>query len=315
MIDENSFVELTESFLPDAPLMPHRFSQKVGWLSKKKTPRILVSPDAYKRMQLYVELADQEIGWVGTAFQLGCGDYYIEHVFLLKQSAGAAHTRISHVGLRELYNELRRAGRHEHSRQLKFWGHSHVRMHTEPSAQDDETMIQLQEQRNKWYIRGIFNKHGRATFDLFWFDRNIRCLDVPWEICSRLSEPIASFENAEAKRALAAAKNRLAKFKEMLAATAKSIVERLRTSKISSDQNAKPPKSNVSASIDGASNESKSAQAQLSLITSYPLFPAHPLHISAELREEVAEEIRAKVEIDCPSGFIDGLAKNELPGD
>ncbi len=298
MIDENSFAELTESFLPDAPLMPHRFSQKVGWLSKKKTPRVLVSPEAYRRIQLYVELADQEIGWIGTAVELDGGDYYIEHVFLLKQSAGAAHTRISAAGLCELYNQLRKAGRHEHARQLKFWGHSHVRMHTEPSTQDDETIIQLQEQRNKWYIRAIFNKHGRATFDLFWFDRNICCLDVPWEVYSRLPEPIASFENEETKRALAAAKSRLAKFKRMLAATAKPIVERLGTSNVSSEKDAKPPRSNVSASTDLASNTSKGGQEQLSLITTYPLFPTHPLHISAELRKEVAEEIRTKVKVD-----------------
>ena len=256
------FERFVQPMLPDAPLTPHQFYPRVKFMGKM--PRILISPEAYKRMQLYVELARLEVGWLGTAERLESGDYFIEHVFLLRQTAGAAHARISVEGQTELYTDLMRAGRREDTRRLLFWGHSHVRMDTAPSPQDDATMVELKEQRNKWFIRGILNKLGRATFDLYLFEQDMYLVDVPWEIWS--PKPI---EADEPKTGLAAVTEGLSSLKKKVVKGTKRLLESL-----SNDPVSKPEKQ-----LKG------------------------PLSISDELRQEVEAEIRDKVTITYLPSF------------
>ncbi len=257
--------------LPDAPLTPHQFYTRVRYTGK--VPRILISPEAYKRMQLYVELSRLEVGWLGTAERLESGDFYIEHVFLLRQNAGAAHAKISVEGQTELYKQLMQAGRREDTRRLFFWGHSHVRMDTAPSPQDEETMRELGEQRNKWIIRGILNKLGRASFDVFIYEDNMVLLDVPWEIWS--PQPDAAAE--EPKTGLAAVSESLSGLKNKVVSGTKRLLESFSTDPVS-----KPDKQTKG-----------------------------PLHISAALRAEVEAEIRDKVTITYMPDF--GRGYGELP--
>lgn len=255
--------------MPDAPLAPHHFYTRVKFIDKK-IPRVLISPEAYKRMQLYVELARLEVGWLGTAERLETGDFYIEHVFLLRQNAGAAHAKISVDGQTDLYNELVQGGRHADTRRLRFWGHSHVRMETAPSPQDDATMVELQEQRNKWFIRGILNKLGRASFDLYLFEQNLCFTDVPWEIWS--PQPVVV---EEPKTGLAAVSEGIAGFKKKVVAGAKRLMDNLSTDPVSK------PETEMRG----------------------------PLHISAELRAEVEAEIRDKVKISYMPYFGAGYGE------
>lgn len=260
------FEHFVQPMQPDAPLTPHQFYPRVKFMGKM--PRILISPEAYKRMQLYVELARLEVGWLGTAERLESGDYFIEHVFLLRQTAGAAHARISVEGQTELYTDLMRAGRREDTRRLLFWGHSHVRMDTAPSPQDDATMVELKEQRNKWFVRGILNKLGRASFDLYLFEQDMYLIDVPWEIWS--PRPI---EAGGPKTGLAAVGEGLSSLKKKVVNGTKRLLETFSTDPVS-----RPEKQ-----IEG------------------------PLAISDELRAEVEAEIRDKVTITyLPSFGMDG---------
>ncbi|MBA3855983.1 MAG: hypothetical protein C0507_03645 [Cyanobacteria bacterium PR.3.49] len=242
---------------PDAPLTPHDFYPRIK-LIERKVPTIRIAPEAYKRMQLYVELARLEVGWLGTAERLESGDFYIEHVFLLTQNAGAAHAKISEEGQMDLYKHLIQSGRREDTRRLFFWGHSHVRMETLPSPQDDATMVELQEQGNKWFIRGILNKLGRAQFDVYLYESNLQFIDVPWEIWS--PQPVA--EEAP-KTGLAAVAEGLGGLKQRVVKGTKRFIESL-----SNDPVVKP-------------------RTQM----------RGPLPISDELRAEVEAEIREKVTI------------------
>jgi hypothetical protein len=63
---------------------------------------------------------------------------------------------------------------------LRFWGHSHVRMGTSPSSTDENTPLNYQRLGLPWFIRGIFNKLGRAEFTVYLFEEGYRFIDVPW---------------------------------------------------------------------------------------------------------------------------------------
>lgn len=258
--------------LPDAPLTPHQPYTRIKYTGK--VPRVLISPEAYKRMQLYVELARLEVGWLGTAERLETGDYYIEHVFLLRQTAGAAHAKISIEGQSELYSSLMKAGRREDTRRLFFWGHSHVRMDTAPSPQDEETMREFGEQGCDWYIRGIMNKLGRATFDVFVYEQKVNFIDVPWEIWS----PQPGVEEEEPKTGLAAVGESLNGLKDKVVKGTKRLLETFSTDPVSK------PRSQTKG----------------------------PLHISAELRAEVEAEIRDKVTISYMPDFGNGYGEVPL---
>jgi len=70
----------------------------------------------------------------------------------------------------------------EKANKLRFWGHSHVHMGTSPSGTDERTMERFGREQMPWYVRGIFNKYGRAEFTLYLFDRGLRINDAAWAV-------------------------------------------------------------------------------------------------------------------------------------
>ncbi len=167
---------------PDAPLRPHRSSPRAELLIK--SPRVLITPDAYKRMCLYIEIAPKEVGWLGTVKRLGNGDFLIEEVFLVEQEVTGVETELSVEGREKLVLELLEGGDAglDKSNTLHFWGHSHVRMSTGPSGTDENTMVQFGTEGHPYYIRGIFTKLGRGEFTLYLYDKGYRVLDAPWAV-------------------------------------------------------------------------------------------------------------------------------------
>lgn len=201
-------------FNSDEPsFTPHGFLTETRFLPGRgmaKMPKIFISREAYTLMALYVELGDQEVGWLGTAIRQEDGDFRIEKVFLFKQQVSGTETEISTEGLQELSMEL--IGRGDEGikdwNNMRFWGHSHVRMGTFASGTDENTMIRnrfgggalrdrlfcFQDSDYPWAIRGIFNKLGRAQFSLFLYEEGLRLDDVPWEV----DAPTASTPEPEA---------------------------------------------------------------------------------------------------------------------
>ncbi len=179
---------------------PHHFCTETRFLPGRgpsKVPKIILSREAYTLMALYVELGDQEVGWLGTAIRLENGDFRIEKVMLFKQQVSGTETEISTEGLQDLAMEL--IGRGEEGitdwNNMRFWGHSHVRMGTSPSGTDENTMMKnrwgsrsgdgtfcFENSDYPWAIRGIFNKLGRAQFSLFLYEEGLRLDDVAWEV-------------------------------------------------------------------------------------------------------------------------------------
>src|SRR3989338_5851042 len=83
--------------------MPHEFGRRVKLT--RLLPRVLISREAFARMRLYVELADQEVGWLGSGEKVG-RDFLGEEVFLFRREVSAATTEISPAGQAELVSEL-----------------------------------------------------------------------------------------------------------------------------------------------------------------------------------------------------------------
>ena len=169
---------------PEGPLKPHYARARAELLFDPPTPTVYMTPDAYKRMCLYVELAPKEVGWLGTISKRPNGDFLIEQVFLVEQQVTPVETELSVEGSEKLVLELLEGGDPglEKANKLHFWGHSHVRMGTSPSGTDESTMLRFSREGHEFYERGIFNKLGRGTFDVYYYTEGYRLLDVPWAV-------------------------------------------------------------------------------------------------------------------------------------
>ena len=118
----------------DQSLTPARhYSPKVAFLPKAepKAPRIIVSRQAYAQMNLSVEIAKEEVGWMGTVKRQENGDFLIEKCFLFSQKVHPTETEISNEGFSELSMELLDGVLEGDEanwdvNKLRFWGHSHV---------------------------------------------------------------------------------------------------------------------------------------------------------------------------------------------
>lgn len=174
------------------PFIQHAFQKTVALLSG--LPRVLITRAAYQKMLAIVDIADKEVGWLGTTRKVG-SDFLIEEIFLFKQEVSSVTTEISPEGLAEVAQELltTRPDGMEVCNNLRFWGHSHVRMGTSPSGQDESQMATFRESGHPWFIRGIFNKEGRAEFTIFLYDAGVKVVDAEWAI----SEPVDDSVRAE----------------------------------------------------------------------------------------------------------------------
>ncbi len=175
------------------PFVPHEFGRKVELMGG--VPRVLVTRAAYSRMWHYVDIGDEEVGWLGTAERLPSGDFLIGEVFLLEQEVHATTTEISAEGVAALAEELitSRPDGVEMVSSIRFWGHSHVRMGTSPSGQDEFQMRLFRENECDWFVRGIFNKLGRAQFDIFLYKEGVIVRDAAWAIF----EPVDTGERTQ----------------------------------------------------------------------------------------------------------------------
>lgn len=166
----------------DSPFRPHSFQIRPQLL-RKPNAFILITPEAFRKMLLYVEIAGKEVGWLGTVTKLENDGFLITDTFLLEQEVTAAETELSSEGQNKLVEELLELpDGFDKVNQLRFWGHSHVRMGTSPSSTDESTMLRFMDEGQEWYIRGIFNKLGRAEFTVYFYDRGLALCDVPWHV-------------------------------------------------------------------------------------------------------------------------------------
>jgi hypothetical protein len=177
---EHSFFRFRSQ--PDLPFHLHDFRTRAEFLRMPKPPRILISDHAYRRMCLIVESAAKEVGWMGTVDRMPSGNFYIDEIFVPEQVVSGAETDPTDEGQYKVMNALTEMGEEGMKKieRLRFWGHSHVHMMTSPSSTDEHTPLRYQRMGLSWFIRGIFNKYGRAEFTVYLFEEGHRFIDVPW---------------------------------------------------------------------------------------------------------------------------------------
>lgn len=172
------------------PFVRHAFTKTVELLGG--LPKVLVTRQAYDRMLAIVDIADKEVGWLGTVTRLG-NDFLIEEIFLFRQEVSAVTTEISPDGLAEVATEIlesRPTDGVEVLNNLRLWGHSHVRMGTSPSGQDNAQMAEFRSAGHPWFIRGILNKEGRMEFTIYLYDAGVKVVDAEWSLYEPVDDAV-----------------------------------------------------------------------------------------------------------------------------
>jgi hypothetical protein len=122
-------------------------------------PKIVFSRRAWFLCWLYVNICDVEISFMGRVLEKTDDDnkmyYYIDDIFLLKQTCGPAETTIDATALGELIHSLPP----EDFDRIRFWGHSHVNMEVYWSGTDYAAMKQLRGGGTNIYT--VFNKKNQ----------------------------------------------------------------------------------------------------------------------------------------------------------
>jgi hypothetical protein len=129
----------------------------------RNTPRVLITLEAKKRLDLYIKLADGEISGLGRVRRLG-PDFLIEEVFLFEQESGPGDTELDPDSVAGWLTELIRRG--EDPSQIKLWWHSHATMSVFWSGTDEATASRF---ANSWMISVVGNKRGEylCRLDLY----------------------------------------------------------------------------------------------------------------------------------------------------
>lgn len=167
---------------PAIPFQQHQFREKVELISGDP-PMIYIPRDVYSHMFHIVDIAQLEVGWLGTVERTNRGNFIINEIFLLEQEVGSQHTSLSEKGVAELCELLlARKGGIEEVNSLLFWGHSHVNMMTSPSYQDDAQMEEFRRNGAPWFIRGILNRRGTMEFTIYLWQVGVKVVDAAWVV-------------------------------------------------------------------------------------------------------------------------------------
>lgn len=166
---------------------PHEFSPQVAITGG--TPQIHVSFEAYRKMWLYVCASGKdEISWLGTVRE-DDGEYFIDDVWLLKQTVTSVESEITEDGLHELANQLlAQPGGEATWNQMRFWGHYHPFNSADPSSQDEAQLREFLECGHEFFIRGIACRGGQIKFTIYLIKRGIIITDVPWILDLHLAD-------------------------------------------------------------------------------------------------------------------------------
>ena len=131
-------------------------------LINENTYDVYILPEAREKMEMYCELCEKEIGWLGLVERFDNIGFVITDVVLLKQQVHSTTTEIDPEGLLDFWSKTPT----EDQCKIKLWGHSHVNMAPSPSGQDDSQMEYFKD-GNEWFIRLITNKKGEMNITIY----------------------------------------------------------------------------------------------------------------------------------------------------
>jgi hypothetical protein len=167
-----------------SPPVPHSFETLVESLdANRANPVIKLTKQAWLHMYAIIRnCGDDEISWLGCVDEKD-GVYTIDDIFIVHQTVDFAETEIDEKKMGQFYSEYIKKNPENGAEKLSkilFWGHVHPGDSTSPSQQDEDQMSLFA--HNKYFIRGIFTRHGRGVFDFYDYKAGIRIIDCPWEV-------------------------------------------------------------------------------------------------------------------------------------
>ena len=147
--------------------------------------RVEVELEAFKKMQCYIDICNEEVGWLGTAYKEG-NVITIKDVFLFDQEVHATTCELTPQGLADftmgLFETLPSDDAMEIVNNMALWGHSHVRMSVSPSGQDDAQLREFSNSGYTWFLRVIGNKRGEFEYTYMDYETGIEVKDLDWEV-------------------------------------------------------------------------------------------------------------------------------------
>lgn len=130
-----------------------------------KAPQVYYTPLVWESIRYLVDTIATEVGWLGLVDIDDDGNYLVTEIFVPKQTVSGVETDITPEALVDLAVDLESKG--ISSEKLIYWGHSHVNMGVSPSMQDEVQVEEFLDNGCKYFIRGIYNKHGSSKVDVY----------------------------------------------------------------------------------------------------------------------------------------------------
>lgn len=140
------------------------------FLENPTPPQILITPDALLDSKAYVDLCEQEVGWLAHIKREG-DKFIIDRCFLPKQEVTGSSCEFTEQGLSDIMYGIIQAESVEYYDEIRCWCHSHVNMAVVPSAQDMKQILQWKD--SEYQIMIIFNKKGEAYAEFYDFKNKI----------------------------------------------------------------------------------------------------------------------------------------------
>lgn len=102
-----------------------------------RVPRVLIAPDALRRLTLYIDLCPFEVGGLGTVEPFG-EDLRVAEIFLIRQRASSSDTELDPQAVAEHLLRTVQEGKDPSS--LRLWWHSHAEADITWSETDEKTI-------------------------------------------------------------------------------------------------------------------------------------------------------------------------------
>lgn len=136
---------------------------------------VYFTPQAWTKTFALVDELPGEVGWNGIAKRIDIGEYVVEDVLVYPQEVTAATVETDTEELMDWQMELS----DEEFANLRFQGHSHVKMSVTPSTTDKDNRELLMSQHkvsddtDYFFIFAIFNKDKKISGEIYDFRDNV----------------------------------------------------------------------------------------------------------------------------------------------
>lgn len=143
-------------------------------------PRVYLTPEAFRKLTLYIGAVNGEISGRGRVSTLG-NDFLVEEVTIFEQDVSSGHTTLSEgKGKNEhdtwLYEMVKAGGNPE---EWKLWWHSHGNGGAYFSSTDDNNMDGWD---NGWMLGHVGTRSGKHRFRLDVYEPRITLDELEWKL-------------------------------------------------------------------------------------------------------------------------------------